>query len=656
MTTPRGKIIRSVSPDMVNSSRMGQFCQWLNAEQGLALTDYQSLWQWSVADLGRFWQAVIDFFDIDVGNPESILASPSLPGARWLSGASLSYPEHILRHAGDTDALVGISQTRGRVSISRDQLRDQVARLATGLKRQGIGKGDVVAGYLPNIPEAVVAFLATASLGAIWVSCPPEFGAKAVIDRFSQVQPKLIFAAAGYVYGDKAIDRRSHIEEIRAALPSLQGVVNIPYLAGVDVVNGVEWQHLLTEYQPLKCEKVAADHPLYILFSSGTTGLPKAIVHGHGGILLEHFKALGLHCDVRDGDRFFWFSTTGWMLWNFDISAMLTGGAMICFDGNPLWPDTSVLWQMAQDEAVTYFGNSATFYITSRGEGLTPAQDFNLSALKGIGSTGSPLPTEGYDWLYEQFGDALVIGSISGGTDICSGFMGASPMVTIRAGELAAPLLGVVIASLDENGDPLIGEPGELVVTTPMPSMPVGFWGDSDGGRYFDAYFSQNPGMWTHGDWVILFDDGASIVTGRSDATLNRGGVRLGTADFYSVVENIPGIKDCLVVHLEGKPGDMGRLILFVVADGQTDTAPKDALSGTIRQQLKNDLSPRHVPDDVVWLSAIPKTLTGKKIEAPVKKLLKGSAIEKVVTIESLANPQALTEIQDWYKKAIAGK
>jgi len=637
---------------MMNESRMGEFCLWLNAQQGLSLKDYQSLWQWSVADLGRFWRAVIDFFDIDVGTPESILDSPTLPGARWLSGARLSYPEHILRHHGDAEALVGISQTRERVSISRDQLRDQVACLAAGLKLQGIGSGDVVAGYLPNIPESVVAFLATASLGAIWVSCPPEFGAKAVRDRFSQVQPKLIFAVAGYSYGDKPIDRRSHIEEIRAAIPSVQSVVNIPYLPGLSVDNALDWHQMLATYQPLLCKKVAADHPLYVLFSSGTTGLPKAIVHGHGGILLEHFKALGLHCDVRDGDRFFWFSTTGWMLWNFDISAMLTGGTTICFDGNPLWPNTNALWKMAQDERVNYFGNSASFYITSRGEQLTPSREFDLSSIKGIGSTGSPLPPEGYDWLYEQFGDAVVIGSISGGTDICSGFMGAAPIVTIRAGELAAPLLGVAIASLDENGNQVIGQPGELVVTTPMPSMPIGFWGDSDGSRYFDAYFAQNPGMWTHGDWVILFDDGASIVTGRSDATLNRGGVRLGTADFYSVVEDIEGIKDCLVVHLEGKPGEMGRLILFAVADDGIEN--RADLAATICRQLKNDLSPRHVPDDVVWLSAIPRTLTGKKIEAPVKKLLKGAAIEKVANIESLAHPEALSEIQDWYKTQIA--
>lgn len=652
MTTPRGKIIRSANG--MGSSQMATFCRWLHRTQGLNFEDYRSLWQWSVTDIPGFWQSVIDFFEIEVGSPQAIVENLKLPGARWLPGASLSYPEHILRHSGGGEALVGLSQTRERTSISRDQLRDQVARLAVGLKSRGIGKGDVVAGYLPNIPESVVAFLATASLGAIWVSCPPEFGAKAVIDRFIQVQPKLMFATAGYVYGDKAIDRRSHIEQIRVALPSLQGVVDIPYLPDMDIADSMGWRQMLEKFQPLTCQKVAAEHPLYVLFSSGTTGLPKPIIHGHGGILLEHFKALGLHSDIREGDRFFWFSTTGWMLWNFGVSALLTGGTTICFDGNPLWPDVSGLWQLAQDEKVSYFGNSATFFITSRNHQLAPTQQFDLSAIRCIGSTGSPLPLEGFEWLHKHFGESVVVNSVSGGTDICSGFMGASPEVTIRSGELAAPMLGVVIASLDERGNEVIGEPGELVVKTPIPSMPVGFWGDEDGSRYFDAYFSQNPGMWTHGDWVIIFEDGASIVTGRSDATLNRGGVRLGTADFYSVVEEIEGVEDCLVVHLEGAPGEMGRLILFVVATSAMQD--KEGLTIKIRQRLKNDLSPRHVPDDIVWLSAIPKTLTGKKIEAPIKKILKGAAIDKVANLESLANSKALTEIEDWYKKEVAAE
>ncbi|MCB1667405.1 MAG: acetoacetate--CoA ligase [Porticoccaceae bacterium] len=645
---PRGKLLRPVPDDAFDTSTIGEYCCWLKQHHQLDFKDYGSLWRWSVDNLEAFWQSIIDFFDLDVGSPEQILDEQKMPGANWLPGASLSYPEHVLRHSGSQPALVGISQSRGRVSISRDELREQVARCAAGLKKQGVKRGDRVAAYLPNIPEATIAFLATASIGAIWVSCAPEFGAKAVIDRFCQVEPTLLIAVAGYQYGDKPMDRREHLSEIRKAVPSIKQVIDVPYAAGMQIDQSMDWSELLAELQPLSFEKVSADYPLYVLFSSGTTGLPKAIVHGHGGILLEHCKAIALHNDVRDGDSFFWFSTTGWMVWNYGVSALVLGASMVCFDGNPMWPDASNLWAMAADEKVDFFGNSATFYMACRDKGLEPCKQFDLSAIRTITSTGSTLPAEGFDWIYSQFDERVILSSAAGGTDICSAFVAASPIVPVRAGEISAPLLGCDIAALDDSGEEVLGQPGELVIKTPMPSMPVAFWGD-DGSRLNDAYFDQNPGLWTHGDWIIVFDDGASVITGRSDSTLNRGGVRLGTADFYSVVEEIPGVEDSLVVHLEDASGGMGRLTLFAVAESSEN---QERLGTEINQRLKNDLSPRHVPDEIVWLSAIPRTLTGKKIEAPIKKLLKGVPMEKVANVESLVNGHALQEILQWHSSA----
>jgi acetoacetyl-CoA synthetase len=630
----------------MDTSVIGDYCRWLKTHKGLVFNNYRDLWRWSVTDLAGFWQSIAEFFALDLGSPQAVLENPALPGAQWFRGSALSYTEHILKATGSAPALIGHSQTRERVEISRDQLRAKVASCAAGLKALGIKKGDPVAGYMPNIPETAIAFLAVASLGAIWLSCPPEFGARAVIDRFGLVKPKLLFAVAGYRYGDKSVDRRDQLDTIRAAIADIEQVVNVPYLPGVDVANAIDWADLVdsSAQSPAEvaCEKVPFDHPLYVLFSSGTSGLPKAIVHGHGGVLLEHSKAIGLHHDVRAGDRFFWYSTTGWMLWNFDLSVLLRGAAMISFDGNPLWPNAMAMWQLAAEEQATFFGNSAPFHTTCRNRGLTPSAECDLSAIRGIGSTGAPLPEEVHLWLAEQFAEEVVIASVSGGTDVCSGMLGASPIVPIRAGELASAMLGCAIASFDKNGKAIIGEPGELVITQPMPSMPVCFWGD-DGSRFHSAYFEQNPGVWTHGDWITVFDDGAAIISGRSDATLNRGGVRLGTSDFYNLVEDIDGIADSLVVHIESSDGGLGRLILFVVAAAKD--ADKNRLDAEIRHRLKEELSPRHIPDKILWLSAIPRTLTGKKLEAPVKNILKGASLDSVASRDSIINAQALDEV-----------
>src|SRR5581483_1443619 len=503
-----------------------------------------------------------------------------------------------------------------------DELRDQVARARAGLQRLGVGRGDRVAAYLPNIAETLVAFLATASLGAVWSSCAPEFGTRSVVDRLRQIDPKVLLAVDGYRYGDKDVDRRNEVAAIRAELPSLEATVAVPYLGNGGIPDAVSWSDLVAAPGELAFDAVPFDHPLYILFSSGTTGLPKPIVHGHGGILVEHLKVLGLCSDIGPADRFFWFSTTGWMMWNYLVSGLLVGAGVVLYDGNPGWPDVSELWRLAAETGVTWFGASAPFLLSCRKEGLRPGAELDLSAVRAVGSTGAPLPVEGFHWVYEAVGKDLVLSSCSGGTDVCSAFVGAVPVLPVRAGEITCRYLGAKVEAYDETGRSLVGQQGELVVTAPMPSMPVGFWGDSDGSRYRAAYFADFPGVWRHGDWITISDHGSCVISGRSDATLNRGGVRLGTAEFYSVVESLPEVADSLVVHLEDPEGGPGDLILFVaLTDGRT---LDDALTKRIATELRTNLSPRHVPNRIHQVAAIPRTLSGKKLEVPVKRILTG--------------------------------
>jgi acetoacetyl-CoA synthetase len=583
------------------------------AQQGFDA--YDDLWRWSVDDLEGFWAAVWSFCRVEASQPyQRVLSSRSMPGARWFEGARLSYAAHALRGEGPT-AVVGVSQTRERVELSWDELRDQVARCRAGLRRLGVRRGDRVAAYLPNVPEAVVAFLATASLGAIWTSCAPEFGVQAVLDRLAQVEPVVLLAVEGYRYGDRDVDRRDEVAAIRAGLPSVRHVVTVPYLHP----DG-DWDDLLGEGGDLAHEQVPPDHPLYVLYSSGTTGLPKPIVHGHGGILLEHLKVLTLHADLGPGDRFSWFTTTGWMMWNYLVSGLLVGSTVVLFDGDPGSPDLDVLWQLCEDEQLTWFGASAPFLMACRKAGLRPGERHDLSRLRAVGSTGAPLPAEGFRWVYEAVKPDALLSSISGGTDVCSAFVGGCPVVPVRAGEISCRYLGCAVDSID----------GELVVTAPMPSMPVGFWGDGDGSRYRAAYFEEHPGVWTHGDWVDFTETGGVVITGRSDATLNRGGVRIGTSEIYRVVESVPGVHDSLVVHLE----DGDRLVLFVVADHH----PGDEL----REVLRRELSPRHAPDEVHLVPAIPTTLSGKKLEVPVKRILAGADPDSVASRDALKDPTSL--------------
>jgi acetoacetyl-CoA synthetase len=644
-THDRGRILWRPTPEAVERSRMARYLQWLEAERGLQLSGYDELWQWSVDDLDGFWRSIWDHFQLDATQPvTTALEDASMPGTRWFPGTELNYAAHALRSEPDGPALVARSQSWGRVELSMADLRDQVARCRAGLVRLGVRRGDRVAAYLPNIAESVIALLATASLGAVWSSCAPEFGTRSVVDRLRQIEPVVLLAIDGYRYGAKAVDRTAEVAAIRHELPSLRATITVPYLADDPELarhNGaLTWDELLAEPAELEFDPVPFDHPLYVLFSSGTTGLPKPIVHGHGGILLEHHKVLALHHDLGPGDRFFWFSTTGWMMWNYLVSGLLVGATPVLFDGDPAWPDLAALWRLAAEEDVTFFGTSAPFLLACRKAGVEPAAVADLSGLRGVGSTGAPLPAEGFDWVYEALGPDVVLSSVSGGTDVCTGFVGGCPLVPVRSGEISCRHLGVRVEAFDEGGRPVVGEQGELVVTAPMPSMPVGFWGDDDGSRYRAAYFEDNPGVWTHGDWITIFPDGACTITGRSDATLNRGGVRLGTAELYTVVESLPEVADSLVVHLEDPEGGPGRLLLFVApaAGGVVD----DDLRSRISRALRTELSPRHVPDEIHEVPGVPKTLSGKKLEVPVKRILAGADPDTAASRGSLANPEVL--------------
>ena len=635
------------TPPLDGTSGLERFTAWLRGEGVEVGEDYAEVWQWSVDHLDEFWSAVWRWSGLPgEGSVVPALADASMPGAVWFPDLRLNYAEAMLRLPGRADddvVVVSASQTRADVTLTAAQLRDQVARARAGLVRAGVGPGDRVAAYAPNTAETLVVLLATASVGAVFSSCAPEFGTQSVVDRWKQIEPTVLVTVDGYRYGDKPIDRRGEVAAIRAALPSITTTVWLPYLdpGTPGPADTVTWSDFTAESGPLVFERVAFDWPLYVLFSSGTTGLPKPILHGHGGITIEHTKALALHHDLGPDDRFFWFSTTGWMMWNLLVSGLLVGSTVVLFDGNPApGGDTTLLWRLAERLRLTYFGTSAPFLLQCRKDGIVPREIADLSRLRGLGSTGAPLPAEGFRWVYQAVSDTLQLGSISGGTDVCSGFVGAAPTVPVYAGEISCRLLGCAVDSYDDHHQPVTGSLGELVITAPMPSMPVGFWNDPDGTRYHAAYFEDIPGVWRHGDWITITDYGSCLITGRSDATLNRGGVRLGTAEFYSVVEALPDITDSLVIHLEDDEGGAGTLLLFVtLRDPSTDI---NTLRTLIAHELRNKLSPRHVPDELHIVPALPRTLSGKRLEVPIKKILQGTPADQAATKGALTDPTAL--------------
>jgi acetoacetyl-CoA synthetase len=637
---PTPPILWSPPPDVRERTRIGAYLGWLEGERGLRFEDYDALLRWSVEDLGGFWRSIWDHFDVgaDGGKP---LVDARMPGARWFPEARLNWAEHCLRLSGRADddvVVVARSQSREQVTLTASQLRDEVARVRAGLVRLGVGRGDRVAAYLPNVPEAAVALLATASIGAVWSSCAPEFGTRSVVDRWSQIEPSVLLTIDAYRYGERTVDRSAEVAAIRAALPSVRHTVILPYLgSAAGVRDGITWDELRAEPADLEFDQVPFAHPLFVLYSSGTTGLPKPIVHGHGGILLEHLKIHALHHDLGRGDRFFWFSTTGWMMWNYLVSGLAVDATIVLYDGSPAHPDLGFLWRMAAEEAVTYFGTSAPFLMACRKEGLRPGDIADLSRLRGIGSTGAPLPVDGFRYVYDAISPSVHLQSVSGGTDVCTAFVGASPLVPVWEGELSCRHLGCAVEAFSPDGTPVVGEQGELVITRPMPSMPVAFWNDPDGSRYRAAYFEDFPGVWRHGDWITFTERGSCVISGRSDATLNRGGVRIGTAEFYAVVESIPQVADALVVHLDD-PDD--RLLLFVaLRDGAELT---DDLRAAILAELRTTLSPRHVPDEIRAVPSIPRTLSGKKLEVPVKRILTGTPPDVAASRGSLSDPTSL--------------
>ncbi|SFD08549.1 acetoacetate--CoA ligase [Streptomyces aidingensis] len=639
-------------PERVGQARLTRFHRWAAERHGAPQPlsgdpqgSYAALHHWSVTELEAFWRAVAEWFGVSFTTPYSaVLADRAMPGARWFPGATLNYAQHALRAAEDPElagrpALLRVDERHRPEPVSWAELRRQVAALAASLRRLGVRPGDRVAGYLPNIPEAVTALLATAAVGAVWTSCAPDFGARSVLDRFRQTEPVVLFTVDGYRYGGKEHDRTATVAELRAGLPTLRAVVHIPVLGGAAPPGALEWAEQTAGPAEPEYAQVPFDHPLWVLYSSGTTGLPKAIVQSQGGILVEHLKQLGLHCDLGTGDRIFWYTSTGWMMWNFLVSGLLVGATVVLYDGSPGHPHTGAQWLVAERTRATLFGTSAAYVTACAKAGVHPARDHDLSATRCVATTGSPLPPDGFRWLHEEVAADLWIASVSGGTDVCSCFAGAVPTLPVYTGELQAACLGTGLQSWDPHGRPLTDEVGELVVTTPMPSMPVRFWNDPDGSRYRDSYFGMFPGVWRHGDWITLTSRGGVVIHGRSDSTLNRQGVRMGSADIYEAVERLPEVRESLVIGVEQPDGGYWMPLFVVPAEG---AVLDDALRERIRAVLRRELSPRHVPDEVIEIPGVPHTLTGKRIEVPVKRIFQGVPLEKAVNPGSVDDPGLL--------------
>jgi acetoacetyl-CoA synthetase len=706
------RLLWQPTPQERERACMTRFMRWVGEREGVAFEDYEQLRQWSVRELERFWASVWEFFGVRCSRPyEQVLSSRTMPGARWFAGAELNYAENMLsdrslagesRPAADRSretAVLHASELRDLGELTWGELSAQVAAVAGGLRALGVRRGDRVVAYMPNIAETLLALLAVASIGAIFSSAAPEFGARSVIDRFAQIEPKVLLAVDGYRHGGKDFDRRAVVGEILAELPTVRHTVLVPYLferpptkrpsaiaadadspaspelggtpvgeaAGGDRIpagwpGGIAWSELCergaadrrSASEPLY-EQVPFDHPLWVLYSSGTTGLPKAIVHSHGGILVEQLKKSHLHLDLRRGDRMFWFTTTGWMMWNFLIGCLFAEAAIVLYDGSPGHPDLGAMWELAERAGITCMGVSAGLLSACEKAGVKPGRDFDLSALRSIGSTGSPLAPESFAWVYAQVKPDVWLFSTSGGTDVCTAFVGGCPLLAVYEGEMQCRVLGCAVESWDEQGRSLTDEVGELVLTEPLPSMPLFFWGDDPpahddpenriGKRYRESYFSMYPGIWRHGDWIRITPHGGAVIYGRSDATINRQGVRMGTSEIYRAAGAVRDVVDALVIDIprgdgtDGNPTELEMWLFVVLREG---IVLDEELTGAIKRQIREDCSPRHVPDEVVQIEAVPRTLSGKALEVPVKRILMGAAPGEAASVESLANPAAL--------------
>lgn len=648
-----GHLLWSPSLQLRKECNLTRFNQWLQKEYGFLFTGYQSLWKWSVDHPAAFWESIWNYFNIKSYSPyQQVMSANPMPETRWFEGATLNYAEHIFRNKTTAHPALLFSSERHKLkSVSWKALEEQTAALQSFLKQAGIKPGDRIAAYLPNIPQATVSLLATLSLGAVWSSCSPDFGTESVMDRFKQIEPKILIVVEGYSYNGNIFDRREVVKEIIASLPSLEKVILVPYLNNEtgtgNIKNAISWDEVMqTAAGKLLFTPVPFSHPIWILYSSGTTGIPKAITHSHGGMLLEHLKYLSLHNDVRQGERFFWFSTTGWMMWNFVQASLLTGATAVLYDGSPAFPDLNILWKLAKEADIHHFGTSAPFILACMQARLEPGKEFDLHALRSIGSTGSPLPPEGFEYVYEKIKKEVWLCSMSGGTDICTAWVGGCPWRPVYEGEIQCRCLGTAMFAFDEEGNALEDEIGEMVVTRPMPCMPVFFWNDANFERYRASYFEMYPGVWQHGDWIRITAHDGVIILGRSDATLNRQGVRIGTAEVYRAMNKIEEIKDSLIVNIE-LPHGKDYMPLFVIMKEKETLTPE--IQNKIKRTLRSACSPRHVPDAIIEVKDIPYTISGKKMEAPVKKILMGKPPEKAANKGAMRNPDSLDFFAEYF-------
>jgi acetoacetyl-CoA synthetase len=650
MELPR--LLWEPSADYLQNANLSRYQQWLKQHVGLDFTTYADLWQWSVTYPDRFWESLWQYFNVLHDGSYTNVLQGSMPEARWFEGTSLNYAEHIFRQQNDAHPAI-IFKQEGSVlqETSWASLRQQVSSLQHTLKEYGIRAGDCVAAYMPGCPEATVAFLAANSLGAIWSSCSPDFGTTSVIDRFAQISPKVLIAVDAYRYNGKTFNKREVVEDLIKAIPSLEHVVVLsaspePLQSPVPVA----WWHAVTAHQdvPLQFVRVPFAHPIWVLYSSGTTGLPKAITHSHGGILLEQLKYGTFHNDFKPGERCFWYTTTGWMMWNYIHGSLLAGGTMVLYDGNPAYPDLNALWEFTQEAGIHHFGTSAGYILANMKADIQPGRDFVLSSLRSLSSTGSTLPPEGFDWVYQKVKKNLWLASMSGGTDVCSAFVGGNPTLPVYAGEIQCRALGCKLEAWDESGQPVTEEVGEMVITQPMPSMPVFFWNDPAHKRYRESYFEMYAGVWRHGDWTAITRRGGVIIYGRSDATLNRGGVRIGTSEIYRAVDKIPEVRDSLIICIEKDKGEFWMPLFVVMQHG---IPLSDDIRKKINTTIRNDYSPRHVPDEIISVPDIPYTISGKKTETPVKKVLMGKNPKDVINAGALKNPASMDFFIDLYAR-----
>lgn len=645
MTEDKPRLLWTPDPHEMQSSNMFKYQLWLENHYSVKVKNYEELWQWSVDHPSLFWESICAYFKVMFHQkPHQTISDDPMPLTKWFSGATLNYTEHIFRNKNSNfPAIIYADERNGASEISWADLERKVAAFAAFLKSKGVECGDRVVAYMPNIPQASIAFLAATSIGAVWSSCSPDFGVDSVMDRFEQTKPRVFIASAGYYYGGKYFSRGAENQMIREKLSSLDCAVWVPYpTENEQELDGwINWDSIQQEFSDaaLVFEPVLFEHPIFILYSSGTTGVPKAITHGHGGMLLEHLKYLHLHNDVKSGERFFWYSTTGWMMWNFTHAALLTGATIVLYDGSPAFPGLNRMWRLTESIQITHFGTSAPFLVASMKTGIKPNEQFNLQSLRSIGSTGSPLPPEAFDWVYEYIKSDLWLTSMSGGTDVCTAFVGGNPMLPVYMGEIQCRALGCALYALDDDGNRLTEEVGEMVIEKPMPCMPVKFWNDPDFKKYIASYFEEYPGKWRHGDWVKITDRNSLIIYGRSDATLNRQGVRIGTSEIYRVLDQIPEIKDGLIVNLELSGGRHFMPLFVQLHESQI---LQEELVLQIKKMLRSQCSPRHVPDEIIQVNDIPYTISGKKMEAPVKKILLGRSRNTDYNEGSMRNPDSM--------------